>query len=90
MSFIEGVLSRGDRRLSRVVETAFKKGARFDAWEEHFSFERWMESFAENQIDPGFYLQAKSRNEVLPWDFLDTGMGKERLIAEYDLVVDIK
>lgn len=71
MSFLEGVLSRGDRRLSQVIESAFNKGARFDAWDDHFVFQRWQDSFVEFNIAPEFYLREKSKDEFLPWDFLD-------------------
>jgi len=87
MTFLEGVLSRGDRRLSRVILAAFTKGARFDAWDDHFSFEKWQEAFRENRVNPDFYLQEKSREESLPWDFLDIGVNKEALIKEADKIV---
>jgi radical SAM family uncharacterized protein len=79
MTFLEGVLSRGDRRLSKVVLTAFKKGARFDAWKDHFVFSRWLEALEESGINPHFYLEEKSKEEVLPWDFLDVGIDKRNL-----------
>src|SRR3989338_2186005 len=82
MSFLEGVLSRGDRRLSQVIFSAFNKGARFDAWDNHFVFDRWMDAFKESGIAPGFYLRDKSKDEFLPWDFLDIGISKEALIKE--------
>lgn len=54
MSFLEAVFSRGDRRLSSVIEAAFRKGARFDAWDEHFVFEKWRAAFRETGINPHF------------------------------------
>jgi len=86
MSFLEGVLSRGDRRLSQVIFSAFSKGARFDAWDNYFIFDRWMDAFKESNIDPNFYLQDKSKDEFLPWDFLDVGITKEALIKEADKI----
>jgi len=86
MSFLEGVLSRGDRKLSEVIFNAFNKGARFDAWDNHFVFDRWMDAFKESGIDPSFYLQDKSKDEFLPWDFLDVGISKEALIREADKI----
>ena len=83
MGFLEGVLSRGDRRLSRVILAAYKKGARFDAWSDHFSFSRWLEAFSDEGIDPQFYLGEKSTDSLLPWDFIDTGIKKEDLLAEF-------
>lgn len=87
MSILEGLLSRGDRRLSPVIESAFKKGARFDAWQDYFSFDIWMDAFREANLDPAFYLREKPKDERLPWDFLDTGISKDALIKEYDKVV---
>ncbi len=89
MSFLEGVLSRGDRRLSQVIFSAFSRGARFDAWDNYFVFDRWMDAFKESDIDPNFYLQDKSKDEFLPWDFLDVGISKETLIREADKIVAI-
>jgi len=89
MSFIEGVLSRGDRRLSQVILNAFNKGARFDAWDNYFVFERWMDAFKESDIDPNFYLMDKPKDEFLPWDFLDVGVSRETMIKEADKIVAI-
>ena len=86
MSFLEGVFSRGDRRLSQVIFSAFNRGARFDAWDNYFVFDRWMDAFKEADIDPNFYLQDKSKDEFLPWDFLDVGISKEALIKEADKI----
>jgi radical SAM family uncharacterized protein len=84
MSFLEGVLSRGDRRLSSVILAAFKKGARFDAWENYFALPKWLQAFQESGINPDFYLEAKSQDEILAWDFLDIGIDKEALIADFN------
>jgi len=84
MSFLEGVLSRGDRRLSRVILAGFRAGCRFDAWGNYFNFNLWQEAFAKNGIDPEFYLEARTADEFLPWDFLDVGIGKEVLCAEFN------
>ncbi|MDD5670003.1 MAG: TIGR03960 family B12-binding radical SAM protein [Candidatus Omnitrophica bacterium] len=83
MSFLEGIFSRGDRRLSRVILRAYKKGCRFDAWSEHFHFETWMDAFKEEGISPEYYLREKSTNELLPWDFISTGVSKDSLLREY-------
>ncbi len=82
MGFIEGVFSRGDRRLSQVVLKAFAKGARFDAWSTYFVFERWMDSFKECGINPDIYLRSRAFEERLAWDMLDVGIGKNYLIQE--------
>jgi radical SAM family uncharacterized protein len=84
MSFIEGVLARGDRRLSRVLLTVFKQGGRFDAWEDSFVFERWMDAFKEAGVDPEAYVSSRSTGELLPWDFIDVGMEKRLLLEEYN------
>jgi radical SAM superfamily enzyme YgiQ (UPF0313 family) len=87
MSFLEGVLCRGDRRLSKVIALAYRKGAKFDAWENHFVFDRWMEAFKETGIDPDFYLREKGREETFPWDFIDTGVAKNDLLSELDKLI---
>jgi radical SAM family uncharacterized protein len=81
MSFLEGVFSRGDRRLSAVLLAAFQKGARFDGWDDYFVFQRWLEAFRGCNIDPDFYLRQRDKNEILPWDLIDIGMDKEALLA---------
>ncbi len=82
-SFLEGVFARGDRRLCRVIETAWRKGCRFDSWEEHLKKETWLESFEECGIDPYFYTARKrSFDEVLPWDHMDYGVTKKFLMKE--------
>jgi len=83
MGFLEGVLSRGDRLLGKVILGAYKRGARFDAWSNYFSFTRWQEAFSECGIDPQKYLDEKLTTSILPWDFIDTGIDKEDLIAEF-------
>ncbi len=82
VSFLEGVFSRGDRSLSRVVELAWQKGARFDGWHEHFNLDLWMECFQELGIDPEVYLQARPLDAPLPWDVTDNGAAREFLVLE--------
>jgi radical SAM family uncharacterized protein len=84
MGFLEGVLSRGDRLLGKVILLAYKKGAKFDAWSNHFSFNKWLEAFSESGINPQKYLDEKSTSDLLPWDFIDTGINKEDLIIEFN------
>ncbi|MBI5969791.1 MAG: TIGR03960 family B12-binding radical SAM protein [Deltaproteobacteria bacterium] len=84
MNFIEGVFARGDRRLSKAILAAFKKGCRFDGWSEEFKLNLWMEAFAETGIDPAFYLRRRSFDETLPWDILYPGVTKEFLKREYE------
>ncbi len=82
-SFLEGVFARGDRRLSVVIEAAWKKGCKFDGWGDKFLFESWLESFKECEISPEFYANRRREyEEVLPWDHLDFGVSKAFLINE--------
>ena len=90
MSFVEAVLSRGDRKLSEVIFYAFKRGARFDAWSKHFMFEAWRDAFRESNIDPDFYLRDRPKDEFLPWDFIDVGISKELLLDEFNKVIAIE
>ena len=81
-SFLEGVISRGDRKLSRVIEGAWKRGARLDAWTEHFDLHIWQESAAAAHMDLDRYLRHRDFAEVLPWQHLDTGVDMDFLRAE--------
>ena len=82
-SYMEGVLARGDRRLSAVIEAAFKKGCKFDSWTEYFSLEKWLETFKECGIDPDFYTsRQRAYDEIMPWEHLDYGVSKSFLISE--------
>ena len=82
-SLLEGVLARGDRRLSAVIYSAFKKGCKFDSWDDQFKFDLWMQAFEENSIDPYFYTKRKREfTEVLPWDHLDFGVSRKFLEKE--------
>lgn len=84
LSRLEGIISRADRRMSKAIEIAYRKGCKFDGWKEHFKYETWMEAFEEAGIDPDFYANRKRElDEVLPWDFIDIGVSKKFLIREY-------
>ena len=84
VSALEGALARGDRRLSAVIEAAYKKGAVFDAWKELFRAACWEEAFAENGLSPAFYAEReRSTDEILPWDHIDAGVSKDFLIREW-------
>lgn len=85
VSMLEGVLSRGDRRLSKVILRAWQLGARFDAWSEHFNHEIWRRAFAECDIDPQFYAtRERGLDEVFPWSHIDTGISLDFLKREYE------
>ena len=87
-SQIEGLLSRGDRRVADVIEEAWRNGQRFDGWSEHFSYQRWVQAC--EQIFSGtslsldwFTTRERFLDEVLPWDHLDSGLDKEWLWADW-------
>jgi len=82
VSFLEGALSRGDRRLGGVIYRAWQKGARLDAWTDQLRFSTWMEAFEEEGIDPAFYLGCRSREELLPWAHLSKGVTRGYLWRE--------
>ena len=83
LSILEGVFARGDRRLSKVLIDAYKKGCKLDGWNEHFKYDLWMEAFKDNNIDYSFYNhRERSYDEVLPWDFIDVGVTKNFLMKE--------
>jgi radical SAM family uncharacterized protein len=82
-SYLEGILSRGDRRLAPGLIEAHRRGARFDAWSEHFDISRWLDAFDACGIDPDAYaLRERGRDEALPWDHLDIGPSRDYLWAE--------
>ncbi|HVV20076.1 MAG TPA: TIGR03960 family B12-binding radical SAM protein [Pseudonocardiaceae bacterium] len=87
-SMIEGLLSRGDRRVGRVVERVWSQGGRFDGWSEHFSYQRWVDAAAA-ELEPlgvsmaWFTTRERDEDEVLPWDHLDSGLDKEWLWADW-------
>ena len=82
-SFLEAVLARGDRRMCKVLETAWRKGAKLDAWEEYFSLERWLEAFDECGLDPHFYAnRQRQKDEIMPWSMISSGVTKAYLWRE--------
>ncbi|HQJ16320.1 MAG TPA: TIGR03960 family B12-binding radical SAM protein, partial [Candidatus Omnitrophota bacterium] len=83
MNFLEGVLSRGDRRLSAALKRAYAKGCIFDAWSEHFNFNAWMDALRETGCDPGVYVRQRGIDELLPWDFIDVGIPRSALEREF-------
>ena len=82
-SLLEGVFARGDRRLSKVILTAFKNGCKFDSWDDKFKFDVWLSAFREHGLDPYFYTQRRRPfDELLPWDHLDYGVSRKFLERE--------
>ncbi|MCY4247723.1 MAG: TIGR03960 family B12-binding radical SAM protein [Chloroflexi bacterium] len=83
-SEFEGWLSRGDRRLSRVIRRAWELGCKFDAWQDQHKHGRWLQAFAESGIDPAFYnFRERDLDEVFPWDHIDVGLRKRFLQDDY-------
>jgi radical SAM-linked protein len=82
MSFLEGIFSRGDERMGTLLETAFRKGCRFDGWSEILRFELWQEAIAETGINPEDFTRERESNETLPWDNIDCGVSCEFLLEE--------
>lgn len=82
VSFLEGVLARGDRRLGDIIYLAWQKGCKFDGWSEYFKFDTWMEAFANFKIDPAFYTRAREYGELFPWDVIATGASQAYLRLE--------
>jgi radical SAM superfamily enzyme YgiQ (UPF0313 family) len=87
MSVMEAVLSRGDRRLSRVIWRVFSQGGRFQASGDHFNLQLWQQALAEEHLDSGFYLRQRQIDEILPWDFLDLGVPRSWLESEYNKAI---
>jgi radical SAM-linked protein len=83
MSFLEGVFSRGDRRLSRLLEEAWQRGARMDAWSEHFDLTRWQEAAATCGLELESYLRRREADEPLPWQHLGVGVRDDFFVEEY-------
>lgn len=85
-SFLEGVFARGDRRLSKVILSACKKGCKFDGWDEFFDLDKWLQAFSECGIEPEFYAnRERSYEEINPWEHLDFGISKKFLICQNEL-----
>ncbi|WP_310964215.1 TIGR03960 family B12-binding radical SAM protein [Nocardioides terrisoli] len=90
---VEGLLSRGDRRVGRVIEAVWRDGGRFDGWSEHFSYERWL-SCAERELAgtgvdvDWFTTRERGYDEVLPWDHLDSGLDKDWLWEDWEDALD--
>ena len=83
VSHIEAVLARGDRRLADALELACREGFCFDAWDEYFDYEKWMDVFARTGVDAAFYAnRVWGLDEVLPWDIIDCGVSKEFFLRE--------
>lgn len=83
-SRIEAVLARGDRRLGAAVLLAWQNGCTFDAWDEHFKYDKWLEAIAACGLDPDFYARRERlADEIFPWSHIDCGVSQDFLYSEY-------
>jgi radical SAM family uncharacterized protein len=84
-SFLECVIARGDRRIADVIEAAWRSGARMDAWNEHFDYEKWTSAFHQVEIDPAFYTNREiPTDEFTPWSHIQSPRGGDFLLSEYE------
>jgi len=83
ISRLEGVFSRGDRRLARVIKKAWEEGSRFEGWDEHFQPELWENAFKECNLDKDQYTWSRNSNSILPWQHINMGISNEFLRSEY-------
>ena len=85
VTVLEGVMARGDRKVGKVVEEAYRLGCLFDSWTESFHNDLWMQAFENTGIDPDFYnLREREEDELFPWDFIDTGVTRKFLRREWE------
>ncbi len=85
MSLLECLFARGDRGVGEILEAAWRLGARFDQWIEHFDFGIWKRALEKLQVDYGAYLYSiREKKDIFPWDHIETGISKERLWKEYE------
>jgi len=83
-TLLEAWLSRGDRRLAEVVYQAWKFGAKFDAWQEHFNYSAWLKAFEAANLEPGFYTHRQRLiDETFPWEHISTSVRKKFLTEDY-------
>jgi len=90
VSKLETILSRGNRKLSKVIFDAWEYGAKFDSWTDQFSFDKWVDAFKNNQITMNDYLTEKPIDTVLPWDHLNKGVSKSFLLREREKAFKVK
>lgn len=84
VTVLEGVLARGDRRLSKAILYVYEHGGFFDAWSEFFDYSKWIEAFEVCGIDTDFYtMRNRPDDEIFPWDFIDAGVTKEFMLREW-------
>ena len=85
LTVLEGVMARGDRRVGRVIEEAYRLGCLFDSWTESFRSDLWMQAFENTGVDIAFYnLRERKEDELFPWDFIDIGVSRKFLYREWE------
>ena len=85
VTVLEGVFARGDRKVGKVIEEAYRLGCLYDSWSESFDNEKWMQAFANTGVDIEFYtMRERSMDELFPWDFIDIGLTKNFLKKEWE------
>ena len=85
LTVLEGVMARGDRRVGRVIEEAYRLGCLFDSWTESFRSDLWMQAFENTGVDIAFYnLRERKEDELFPWDFIDIGVSRRFLYREWE------
>jgi radical SAM family uncharacterized protein/radical SAM-linked protein len=89
-TFLEGLVSRSDRRAADLLEAAFRKGCRFDAWREHLRFDWWLEAIEETGFDVDDALRARDLEERLPWDHIDIFVPKEWFVEDWKRAVALE
>jgi len=90
-SWLEGIFSRGDRRLTKILVEAWQQGAHFDSWSEHLNVDIWKKAFKRYNLDPNFYLlRERDHDEVLPWGHINSGISKEFLLSEWQKAMEGK
>ena len=83
MSFLEALIARGDRRIAELIHSAWRRGCRFDGWQEELRYDEWLGAMEEVGIDPARYVnRERDYDEPLPWDHIDSGISKRFLIVE--------
>ena len=84
VTVLEGILTRGDRKIAQAIIHVYEHGGFFDAWHEYFDYNLWLESFDACKIDPDFYTKRfRPEDEIFPWDFIDVGVTKEFMLREW-------
>ena len=84
-SELEGIFARGDRKLCKVIEDAYRRGCIFDAWTDYFKEDVWEQVMDENGVSRYFYnYRERGKDEIFPWDFIDIGVSKNFLYREYE------